>query len=104
MVAWWNLFPGTLVVVAFGGIAERGFWKTSKGTNVRPSKQWHRNIVEVDKDRGLLGKLKMYKIWKCTTTCYRMYNHVLLNVQKKVCRNLSTWDLVLKISTRGVQK
>ena len=28
-------------------------------------------------------KLEMYKIWKCTTTCYRMYNHVLPNVQKK---------------------
>ena len=25
MVVWWNLFPGTNVVVAFGGIVERTF-------------------------------------------------------------------------------
>ena len=31
-------------------------------------------------------------------------NYIEPDVQKKICRNLSTWDLVLKISTRVAQK
>ena len=59
-------------------------------------------------------KLEMYKFEDIQTGDVQnleMYNHVLPDVQpratectKKVYRNLSTWDLVLKISTRGAQK
>ena len=36
--------------------SREGFWKYSNGTNVRLAKQWHGNMVAVDKDRELLGK------------------------------------------------
>ena len=55
-------------------------------------------------------KLEMYKFGDVQTGDVQnleMYNHVLPDVQprateckKKICRNLSTLDLVLKISTR----
>ena len=35
--------------------------------------------------------------------CYRVYKLYRTGSTKKVSRNLSTWDLVLKISTRGSQ-
>ena len=34
-------------------------------------------------------KLEMYKIWKCITTCYRMYNHVLPDVQPCIKKSFS---------------
>ena len=56
MVPWWNLFQGTIVVVAFGGI-DRRILETPNGTNVRLIKQWTGNMVEVDNDRGFVGKI-----------------------------------------------
>ena len=50
--------------------SREGFWKSPERTNVRPAKQWHGNMVEVDKDRELLGnfqesetKVKPRTIW-----------------------------------------
>ena len=41
-------------MVAFGGIDGRVL-ECSKGINVRPAKQGYEIMVEVEKDRGLLG-------------------------------------------------
>ena len=38
----------------FGRI-DRRVLESSNGTNVQQTKQWHENMVEVDKDRELLG-------------------------------------------------
>ena len=38
--------------------SREGFWNSLSGTNFRPAKQWHGNVVEVDKDRGLLGNFQ----------------------------------------------
>ena len=54
MVSWWNLFQAIIVVVAFGGIVGRVL-ECSNGINVRPAKQGYEIVVEVEKDRGLLG-------------------------------------------------
>ena len=56
MVPWWNLFQDTIVAVASGGI-DRRILETPNGTNVRLIKQWTGNMVEVDNDRGFVGKL-----------------------------------------------
>ena len=37
--------------------SREGFWKSSNGTNVRPAKQGYEIMVEVDKDRGFVGKI-----------------------------------------------
>ena len=55
MVPWWNLFQGTIVVVAFGGIVERVL-ESPNGTNVRLAKQRHGNMVEVGKNQGCWEK------------------------------------------------
>ena len=43
---WW------LLVGSMGGVLE-----SPNGTNVRQTKQRHGNMVEADKDQGLLGKI-----------------------------------------------
>ena len=60
-------------------------------------------------------KLQMYKIGDLQTRDVQkpeIYNHIATgctnytepDIQKKVCRNLSRWDLVLNISTRVARK
>ena len=56
MVACWNLFSGYNRGGGSWWHSRERFWKSSNGTNVQPAKQWHGNLVEVDNDRGLLGK------------------------------------------------
>ena len=55
MVARWNLFHDKTVVVAFGGVVERVL-ESPNGTNVRLAKQRHGNMVEVEKNRGIVGE------------------------------------------------
>ena len=54
MVAWQNLFQAKIAVEALVGQAE-GFLQYPDGTNVQQTKPCHGIMVEVDKDRGLLG-------------------------------------------------
>ena len=56
MVAWWNLFQGTIVVVAFGEIDRWGFGIAKWNQCLTDTaKAW--NYGGADKDRRLLGKI-----------------------------------------------